>query len=365
MAAMTQMDHYLGRSVRTLTNYLFLGQPGIGKTFNRTKFALAMQKEDPNFLYIPFDGGTLSPTDTVMANVSDGTIERLVDRTLIAACQEGAYGVIDIGEWMLMPMEVSKGFQKMLNHEYFALGKRISPGVVFWGDGNRLKDRSGAQQGSRAIGSRWTTINMELDTDYAIEAIKHNYHPHIGSFLIRNPTFIDNYAEVFENDKLEVNCAMMIEGKAGIWANLRSWAKVSAWLDDMDKTGHAVYPEEIQCAVGSSVASTFEVHRSMLSKLAAIEDILANPKKAEVPTAMAECWAMLIMLGMRVNKDSWKAISIYMRRFIHEHQVAYFRLMNDRLAKLNDGNSTAIRNSEEYKDWIVQPYITKLLQGAS
>src|SRR5271166_5347530 len=147
MATMTMMPHFLGRSLRTGTNYKFLGQPAIGKTHSIYAFAAEQQAKDKNFLFIPFDGGTLQPTDTVMAmpNVAEGTIRRLVDETLLDACRPGAFGAIYIGEWPLMAMETSKGFQKMIGHEYFAKGLRISPDVVFWSDGNRLKDRSGAQ----------------------------------------------------------------------------------------------------------------------------------------------------------------------------------------------------------------------------
>ena len=372
MAMMSQMDHYLGRSIRTRTNYIFVGQPAIGKTYNRLKYAMARQQEDPNFLYVPFDGGTLQPTDTVMAmpHVAEGTIRRCVDETLLKCCEPGAYGVIDIGEWPLMSGEVRKGFQKMIGHEYFAKGRRISPDVVFWADGNRLKDKSGAQAGgTRALDTRWLNIEMQYDVDYGMEAFKNNYHPTVATFGLRNPQYIDNYADVFEHDPPhEENALILVEGKTiAAYANLRSWDAVSRWHYDFDKTGTPIYPEEIQRAVGTGMAETFNIFKAVFDKMASFEEIYNSPKKASVPTNMGECWTMLTMLAMRINKDVFKSVQTYMRRFSHEHQTAFFRLMNDRLDKLPTGNvdKGAIRATEEYADWITQPYINKLLQGAS
>jgi hypothetical protein len=368
MATMAMMEHLLARALRTGNNYRFLSPPAYGKTTSIYLFADKEQAKDKDFLFIPFDGGTLAPTDTVMSmpNIPEQTIDRLLDRTLIPATREGAHGIIYIGEWMLMAMEVSKGFQKMVNHEYFAQGRRIQPGVIFITDGNRLKDRSGGQQGSRAVDSRFRTFELEFDTERGLDIVKSYYHTKVSTFLIRNPTLVDNYADIFENEKREANDLAYIEGKSyAAWANLRSWKYVSDILFDQDNTSEIVYPEEIHRGVGTGVATTFETFCNMLDKLATVEDIVKKPDKAPVPGRMDECWALLTMLAMVVNKDTFKPISKYMNRYTGEHQTAFFRLMNDRLAKAADGNSTAIRATDEYKDWITSPHISKLLQGAS
>jgi hypothetical protein len=365
MATMNQMRHIILRALRTGHNVKFLSQPALGKTTMINLVADEMRAKDKDFLFMHFDGGTLAPTDTVMSmpDMQDSTIKQLIDSRLVQACKEGARGMIYVGEWPLMGLEVSKGFQKMVNHEWFG-GRRISPGVIFIADGQRLKDRSGTQQQSRAIESRFTTYELAFDTDYALEVIKAHYHTRVATFAIRNPAQIDNYSEVFEGER-EQNDLTLQEGKLGIWASLRSWKYVSDKLFDQEKTGEVVLPEEIQRCVGSGVSTIFDTFCRMLDKLATIEDIQKHPDKAPVPEEMSECWAMCTMLALTVNKDTFKPVSVYLNRYKPEHQTAFFRLMNDRLMKAKDGNDSSIRSSDEYKKWIISSHISKLLLGAS
>jgi hypothetical protein len=366
-ATMNQMGHILKRAIRTQMNVKFLSQPALGKTTLIEKLAAEVQASDPNFFYLHRDGGTLAPTDTVMAmpNMAERTIDKLVDAGMPNFYDSpDMRGMIYVGEWPLMGLEVSKGFQKLLNHEDIG-GFRVPPGVIFVADGQRLKDRSGAQQQSRAIESRFVTYELEYDADYALEVVKAHYHQRVAAFCIRNPGQIDNYSDVFETDKRSTNDLTLQEGKLGAWASLRSWDKVSRILRDADSTGEYVLPEEIQACVGSGIAATFDVFCKMLDNLTTLEQIINDPKNAKVPQRMDEQYALSTMLALTVDKEKFPAVATYMQRFVSELQAAYFRLMNERLGREKGVNMTAIRTSKEYKTWITAPHISKMLMGAA
>jgi hypothetical protein len=355
------MDEILEHQWETKDNVCFLSQPGLGKTKKIEGWMQAKADADPKFGRIWFDGGTLSPTDTVMSmpNIGEQTIDRLLARDLLPATVPGTYGVIYIGEWPLMSGEVSRGWQKMMNHEWFN-GKRIEPGWLIVSDGQRMVDKSFVNVQSRAIWNRFVVFNMEFDIEYALDIVKQHYHTEVAAYCIRNPQHVDNYSDVFESTR-ETNDLTAQEGKHGIWASLRSWDKVSRLLHVTPKP----YEEELVARVGSGVATSFSIFRKMLDKLATREQINKNPQGAPVPEKMDECWALLTMLALTVNKEDFKPVSVYMHRYKTEHQIAFFRLMQEQLAKRNDGSSSAIRATKEYLSWISEDHISKMLKGAT
>jgi len=367
MATMSQIDHLLERAVRTKQNIRFLSKPGIGKTTKIMQFIARKKQENPDFYAAVYDGGTMSPSDLIMAmpNVGNGTIDKLTDADLPNFYETpDLVGVIYFGEWQLMGLETAKGAQKIINHEDYAVGKRIPPGVICVADGQRLVDRSGAQADSRAIARRFTTYTMDMDAEYGLDVAKAHFHTKVAAFLIRNPGQLDNYEDVFEKER-SANDLTLQEGKHGAWAYLGSWAKVSDVLFDGERSGAVVYPEELQACLGSGVANSFEIFCQMLDKLATMEDIIAHPDKALVPDRMDEMYALATMLALTVNVESFKPIAIYQQRYPDELQAVFFRLMNDRLTKNKTAETAIIRGTKEYKEWITAKHITKLLIGAT
>jgi hypothetical protein len=370
MATMAHMELITRRAVRTRSNVMFLSPPARGKTAEGKRIEEEMLAGKEIDYVTHFDGGTLAPTDVMMSmpDMQELCIQQLRDKRLPNAHDTPELrGIINVGEWMLMGLEVSRGFQKLVNHEELG-GFRIPDGVIFRSDGNRLQDKSGGQQQSRAIMSRFEVYELDYDSDYALDVVTQFYHPKVGAFLKRNPQLIDNYEDVFENDKRQENDITYVEGKRyGAWANLRAWDKVSRKLHDQDASGVIILPDEFNACVGSGVAGTFSVFLQMIEKLATLEDVINNPKKAEVPERMDERYALAYMLALTVRGDTFPPVSIYLNRFPDELQAAFMRLMNDRLAKLGKGNgdASAIRTSTEYRKWIVAPHISNILLGAA
>ena len=367
MATMQQVKPIIRRALRRRFNVMFRSPPAYGKTYAITEVAREEQQKDPTFLFVQIDGGTLAPTDLSMSmpDMAEKVIARLVDERLPNAYNDpSAHGMIYVGEWMLAGLEVNRGLQKLVNHEELG-GFRIPDGMIFVADGNRLKDRSGAQAQSRAIMSRFDVHDIEYDTEYALEVMK-GYHTKVAAFAIRNPQYIDNYRDIFENEGRQANDVALIEGKDnGAWANLRSWHRVSEKMHDADETGEALLPGEITVSVGSGVGSTFETFCRMIDNMSTLEDIEKDPKGIKLPTKADEKYALTTMLALLVTKETWEPVATYCQRYDDEFQIVFFTVMNDRLRRNNDVNRSAIRNSKTYQKWITAPHINRAIANAS
>jgi hypothetical protein len=364
-SSMNQVRPLVRRALRCRYNLLLISEPALGKTTMINKVGEEEKAADPYFCFQRMDGGTMAPTDTVMAmpDMDARSILRLIDGRLPNAYNTpDMRGIIYIGEWMLMGAETSRGFQKLINHEDLG-GFRIPDGVIFVADGNGFKHRSQAQQQSRAIMSRFMTVELEFDPEYALDVAKDNFHEKVSAFLMKHPACLSNYATVFD-EKREINDLMVQEGKMGIWANLRSWDKVSRILKDVDETHEPLIPDEIARNVGSGVASTFETYLSMVDNLATIEEILKRPDKAKVPERMDECFALTYMLALTIAPKTFKPMLVYMARYKHEFQNAFTRLINERIDKSENAAMGVIQVSKEYKDWMCQPHINRLMRGS-
>lgn len=367
MATMQQVPTLLDRALRCRHNIMLLSPPAYGKTHTVSAWSRQKIDENPDFFFVVLDGGTLAPTDLSMAmpDMSEGIIKVLRDGRLPNAYHTPKLvGAIYVGEWMLAGLEVNRGLQKLVNHEDLG-GFRIPEGVIFIADGNRAQDKSGVQTQSRAIMSRFKQFEISYDTDHALDVVKDNYHQRVAAFLIRNPQCIDNYIDVFENNERNANDLTLQEGKRGIWANLRSWQRVSDDMHDADASGVPLLPGEIQANLGNGIAAHFETFCQMLDKLTTLEEIVAAPDKVKIPTKMDEKYALSTMLALLVNKDNFEAVAKYMNRYDDELQVVYFTVMNDRLRRNNDANRSAIRSSSTYKKWITAAHISKAIQNAS
>jgi|SRR5580765_5256561 len=367
MATMHQAKHLIQRALRCQFNVKLISEPGLGKTCLIEEIRDEQQKLDPEFFFDVWDGGTMQPTDTVMAMpvVEERIIEMFRNGKLPNAYKTpDLRGIIYVGEVGLMGLEVERGFQKLWNHEDIG-GFRIPAGVIFVADGNRLTDKSGVQQGSRANASRFVTYELEYDAGYALDIVKKHYHIKVATFCTRNTACLNNYKDVFEPEKPRAaNDLMTVEGKRGVWAGLRSWRRISDILEDVDNTGIDLIPGEIEVNVGEGIGKIFLAFCHMLDNLASLEAIVADPKKADVPSNSTEQFALASMLSLLVDRKNWEEIATYMQRYPAEIQSVFMLAMNDRLKK-DAVNKSGIHTSLTFKKWSTAPHIKAVMQGVS
>jgi hypothetical protein len=359
------------RCYYTNQNFLMYGAPATGKTFNIEaavrELGAEVEATGKRFVYAYLNGGTLTPTDLVMAMPdpqSNGKLRYYFNAALPNAHDDpDMTGVLLIGETALLGMAASAPLQKVINHEEVG-GYRLPDGIIVGMDGNLMSDRSNAQVLSRAFQSRANQVVVTLDREWMLEVYKRRYHPSISSFLKRNVAAMDNYDEVYDPKRArDADDDMTVEGKQGIWANLRSWSRVSRILDFASKevaaSGGAkalsdlVQPNmDLYGNVGKGVADTFMGHLTMISSLASIEEIFAAPKKAPVPDDPAGRFFLACTLAKIVSTKTFPAASIYMQRMGKEEQLVFLVSFIDRNPeRRRDPEMVRIQAMDEYIDW--------------
>ncbi len=274
-------------------NTFIMGEPAIGKTQTINAFVAQMQKKVPEFKCWQFYAPTMSPMD-IQASAPNYETHQLDFYNNVAL--PNAYtdpdvkGCIFLGEFPNADPATAKLLQKYVNGEDMSGVLRKPDGVMVIADGNRLDDKSGSQQQGRALMSRFEQIDTYTEAQDNIEfAAKHSWHPTVQTFFKDNPALINNYAEVFraqEGRNRSSNDQMAEEGKRGVWANMRSWERISKKEYVADDLNSPVTLAEVAGNVGAGVAAQYEAHRKIINGLTSFTDIMLDPKNAKMPSRL-------------------------------------------------------------------------------
>lgn len=367
----SQIRTFVRRCFYTQQNATIYGPPATGKTFNIEaavrELAAEVEAGGKRFVYAYLNGGTLTPTDLVMAMPDPDAPGKL--RYYFNGALPNAYddpdvvGVLLIGEVALLGMAASAPLQKVVNHEDVG-GYRLPDGIVVFMDGNLMSDRSGAQVLSRAFQSRSNQVQITLDREWMLEVYKRRYHPAVSAFFKKNVAAMDNYDEVYDAKRArDADDDMTVEGKQGIWANMRSWSRVSRVLEYVDSeikvsnntasAADLVNPNlDLYGNVGKGVGDMFLQHLTMISSLVSIEEIFAAPRKAEVSDDPAGRFFLACALAKIVSTKTFPAVAIYMQRMGKEEQLVFLVSFIDRNPnRKRDPEMVRIQAMDEYIDW--------------
>jgi hypothetical protein len=357
-------------------NTFMSGKPALGKTTVIEAFCDKMKARMPEFESWKFYVPTMSPMDIQASapNYETGMLTLYNNAALPNAYMTpDAKGVLFLGELPNADPATAKLLQKYVNGEDMSGVLRKPDGVIVIADGNRLEDKSSVQQQGRAFMSRFEQIDVYSDAnDNLAYALANNWHPNVTTFFKDHPSLIDNYDEVFStgnaasttpNQKLAA--ATSEEAKRGIWANMRSWERVSKKefaADTLSTTTKAnvVTRDELIGNLGMGVAMQYDAHKTILSKLTSYDDIVKDPSGAPLPTKTDEIYMMAMLLAMKAKPDmsDFKSIRIYTQRMPLEFQAVVLRQMSSRGKQ---GYNPA--NGDGYIQWIVQPELNSLIVG--
>ena len=286
-------------------NTYIAGKPAIGKTSLIVEFTEQMQKKIPTFRSWLFYAPTMSPMHIQASapNYETHLLEMFNNQALPNAynpADADAVGVVFFGELPNADPSVVKLLQKYINGEDMSGSLRKPKGVMVIADGNRLEDKSGVQQQGRAFLSRFEQHEAYTDaTDNMEFASKHAWHPHVQLFFKEHVALIDNYDDVFETSASAARRSAQVqqnngrdqtseEGKRGIWANMRSWDRISRKEYVADKLKTKLTLAEITGNVGSGVGTAYDTFKGQLNALVSFADIMANPTTVDIPDALDE-----------------------------------------------------------------------------
>lgn len=363
-----EMPSILVRNYLARVNTFIRGKPAIGKTQTILAFVEQMRKRIPDFTVWQFYAPTMSPMDIQASAPNYET--HLLDLFNNAALPNAyktpdAKGVIFFGELPNADPATAKLLQKYINREDMSGVLRLPDEVVVIADGNRIEDKSSVQQQGRAFMSRFEQHEAYTDaTDNIDYAMKHSWHPYVQTFFKDNPHLIDNYDEVFltsadaraRANKNGANDQMSEEGKLGIWANMRSWERMSRKEYIADQLKSPVTLQEAVGNLGAGVGAAYEAHKKILMKLASFEDVMTHPSTVPIPNAMDEKYALCMLVALKCQEDQMPQVHEFGQRMPHELQAALLRNM----AARKNFNLAA---SPAYAKWISDPQLTALLNG--
>jgi hypothetical protein len=353
------------------TNTYITGKPAIGKSQMIEDYAAKMRERMPDFHLARFYAPTMSPMD-IMASAPDndkGTLKLYVNEALPNAyTHPDMKGAVFFGELPNTDPATMKLLQKYINGEDMSGVLRKPDGVVVIADGNRLEDKSGVQQQGRAFLSRMEQVEVFVPYDDCVAfAQKHTWHPNVQTFFKDNPALVDNYDEVFDTadarnkrstEARQSNGSNLQaeEGKRGIWANMRSWERISKKEYAADSMNRKVTQNEIAGNVGTAVAAQYEAHRKILGTLTSFEDIIAAPDTAKIPDKMDEQYMLAMLVALRCKSDQLPQIRVFGTRMPLEMQALILRTMS-----MRKGFNLAA--TQDYLLWIKNSDLTKLLNG--
>ncbi len=366
-----ELPPVLVRNYLAGVNTFVRGKPAIGKTCTINAFVASMQKRIPDFKIWNFYAPTMSPMD-IQASAPDYETHLLAMYN--NAALPNAYtdpdvkGVVFFGELPNTDPATSKLLQKYINGECMSGVLRKPDGVMVIADGNRIEDKSSVQQQGRAFMSRFEQLEAYTEaTDNVEFAAKNGWHPFIQTFFKDNPALIDNYDEVFETtsaarqrgqDAKRTNGGdqMSEEGKLGIWANMRSWERMSRKEFAADELKSPVTLVEAAGNLGVGVGAAYEAHKRIMNSLTSFDEIMKHPKDCVLPTAMDDQYSLCMLTALRCTEEQMDKVKIFGERMAHELQAVILRT----LATRKNFNLSA---QPAYMLWISDKALTCLLNG--
>ena len=364
---LSEVNAILVRSWMARTNVLFKSKPALGKTETIEHFIKRMETKVPGFQGWKFYTPSMSPMDiqATCPDVESGMLKVYANAMLPNAYVDPeAKGVLFLDEVLNGDPATNKLLQKYINREDMG-NLKLPDGVIVIGASNALEHKSGVQQQGRALMSRWEQHDLYSDANDNIEyASKQNWHPTVQLFFRENPSLIDNYDEVFltrdaaqasANQDPDARSLMSEEGKNGIWANMRSWERISRKEYAADEINKPITISEAVGNLGTGVGTAYEGFKASLSTLAKFDDIMANPKGIALPVKPDEQFALAMIVALRCRiADQMPQVRAFGERMPLEFQAVILRHMCMR--KDFAANTT-------YVEWVSNPDLNKLLNG--
>lgn len=210
--------------------------------------------------------------------------------------------------------------------------------------GNKSTDRALVNEMSTALRNRFTHIQFETNLDDWCEwAFQNGVHESVIGFLRFRPQLLNEFEERSQSKEEKERIKRMKDARA--FGTPRSWHFVSQIM----KTNP---PREIEFdliagTVGEGAASEFVAYLKYYRDMPNLDEILMNPKKAELPKANqpAVMWAVCTGLATRATKDNFENIMHYAERLAKEYQVL---VVKDSMVKDKE-----IRTTKTLQRWAV------------
>lgn len=376
MSGAVHIKHFnreLALSYAAGTNLMGLSKPSVGKTETTIATAKQMAERIDGFKVWYYDMTTANPNDLIAYMPNDKThkLEGYESVSLPNAYDDADLkGFVMLDEALNGDPTTVKVFQKYINGENIAGRLRKPDGVICVLLSNRMQDKAGVMQQSRAFLRRTEQLEVFSDAPHNLKFMEAaGWYPVVVEFLKKFPHLIDNYDEVFDTDvqkekKLSKDDIeeKSEEGKRGIWANMGSWTRISK-LEYAAKNLHIeMNPARFLSNVGKAIGTQYNTYRATFDKIASVEEILKNPKGVAVPEKMDQLYVMVCMLAQLVPQANVKEAGIFIDRLQGDIRAMAIRRLVKRSQK--DRSAFDIGATKEYKAWMQDPAVSDLFMAA-
>lgn len=344
MATLQDVPQLLNRAIRTGTNLHLTGEPGIGKTSVIEQAIAAIQKVQPDFWFETIYTPSLSPIDFV-AMIPDHETESLKayknDKLPNAFDTPELKGVLFLGERDNADPATNKALQKYINNEDMG-GLRKPVGVIVVSDSNEISHRSGAVQQSLALLSRSRVVSVQVDPNVTLKYFGDiDIDPTVQAYLSLRKEHVSTFDDLMRTREYKV------------WANPRSWERVSNSLKDAEAHGETLSHEEIIGDLGEGVGREFIAFLHAVRHLVTYDDIVKTPLTATKPDNLSDVYAVIAMLSASVQAGDVAAVKQYVCRYAVEVQILFLRL----LTSSKGNHAKAASQTQAYRDWFTVPEI--------
>ena len=355
------------------TNLMLISEPGLGKTMEAERAAADIMSRVAGAKLWKFDVGTANPNDlcAYMPDLKTGKLQVYPNGVLPNAYDDpDQTGIVLFDEVLNADNMTLKMFQKYINGEDISGKLRKPVGVIVVMMSNRLSDKAGVIQQSRAFLRRTEQLQVYSDPAHNHRYADENaFFPVVVKFFEKFPQCISNYDQVYYQPRLGTADALnrddreaaTEEGKNGIWANMGSWERVSKLEYAAQQFGKQLNPSRVIANVGRVVGQSYVVYRAMFDKMATYKQIVADPKNAPIPTKIDELYITVNMLTMMIDEAEIEPAAKYINRLQGDiRSMAIHRIIR---REQRSKGSFVVSSSKAFEKWVTDPVLQDLFGG--
>lgn len=189
----------------------------------------------------------------------------------------------------------------------------LPPQTVIVAAGNRATDRASVSEMPTPVKNRFAHYEITANIDDWVQwALQNNVNPTLIGYLRYRPQYLHE-----------------MDTKENAFPTPRSWDMLNRKLSTMspDKESQVVGAAAV---IGDAHAADFIAYRDVESQMPDIDQIIAHPGTAAVPTDTSVIWAVCGALASRACAKDFAAIVKYAQRMPPEYQVV---TLKDSIAK--------------------------------
>jgi MoxR-like ATPase len=261
-----------------------------------------------------------------VADQATGVTRWLVPDELPRVERDGEYGILFLDELnTASPQVMAALFQLVLERR---LGDYILPdGWTIIAAGNRVSDRAAAQKMPTALRNRFAHLYLVADVEaWASWATANNVAPEMVAFVRFRRELIHR----------------MPAGDENAFPTPRSLTKAAEYVNAPKEFRRDLIATHVGDDVAGEIVGFLDLYASIMS----LEDIIADPEHAPIPSDPSQLWAVATGLARKATRANFAAVMKYAVRLDDEKAMV---LIHDATT-----HEPKLKETAAYGNWAVE-----------